>query len=75
MRVVPFVFILIFMALPGASTSPAFAGKRVAPCAFPDGWNPTDFHRQQLGIPPDLHHLCQIDGHGQTVDKSGRPTS
>ncbi|MGD0634828.1 MAG: hypothetical protein ABSA13_11195 [Beijerinckiaceae bacterium] len=75
MRLTPFIFILILMALPGAGTSPALAGKRVAPCNFPDGWNPTDFHRRTLNLPPDLHHLCQIDGRGQIVDSHGRPTT
>jgi hypothetical protein len=28
-----------------------------------------------LNLPPDLHHLCQIDGRGQIVDSHGRPTT
>jgi hypothetical protein len=71
----PLIFILILMALPWGGTSPAFAGKRVVPCSFPDGWNPTDFHRRAMHIPPDLHHLCALDGRGQVVDSHGRPTS
>jgi hypothetical protein len=50
-------------------------GHPVVPCAFPDGWNPTDYRRQVLHIPPDQHHFCQVDSRGQVVDSHGRRTN
>lgn len=77
MRLMPFVLISILaaLALPGAGSLPALAGKRMVPCNFPNGWNPTDFHRQTMNVTPDIHHYCEVDGRGRTVDKAGRPTT
>lgn len=67
------VFTLGLLSVLG--TLPASAkSHRTLPCAFPDGWNPVDHQRQLDGLPPDAHHMCEVDAGGHPLDSHGRPT-
>ena len=67
--------IALAVALSGLGTAPLSAkSHRTAPCAFPDGWNPADHQRQLDGLPPDAHHMCELDAGGRLIDSHGRQT-